>query len=564
MSINRRAFLGLAGTTAAGAGLYYLYPRFLAPGLDAATLGPVVETTAGRIQGLDENGVYTFKGVRYGASTEGARRFMPPVSPEPWTGVREAVTFGQRSYQPFRPMVPEIYDTYTGTGPMTEDCLHLNVWTPQPERGARLPVIVWFHGGGFRTGSGTGIVYHGKELARKHGVVSLTVNHRLNAFGNLYLAETGVDEFRNSSNLAMQDLVLALEWVRDNIEAFGGDPANVTIGGQSGGGGKTACLQAMPSAQGLFHRAIMISTLAHTAITTLEPDEAKESTELLLGRLGLRANQVTELQSLPAEQIIEAMGPASGGGMDRPVGGGEDITMRYTPVMDGRTMVVHPFEPGASPLSPDVPMICGSNESERVPYGNPDAEFWRREITTDAELRQEVKQITGLTDDQEADRLVALYRSNRPNDDHQTLALIIAADNSPLRLSGYTIAEKKYAQGRAPAFLYSFQWRSPVKDGKLRSMHGMELPFFFDNVDAAPLMNGNGADRYPLAHNMAAAFATFARTGNPSHPGMPEWRPFNTQERPTMLFNNNSECVNDPNWEERRALQAIRERSAAV
>jgi para-nitrobenzyl esterase len=520
-----------------------------------------VEIAGGRIRGVAAPGVVAFKGVPYGAPTSGARRFMPPARPEPWSGVREATAFGQRAYQPFRAMVPEIGDALTGTGPMSEDCLRLNVWTPEARRGTRRPVMVWFHGGGFRTGSGNSVFYDGAELARKHDVVVVTVTHRLNALGFLYLAEIGGDAFRNSANVGMQDIQLALEWVRDNVEAFGGNPGYVTIFGQSGGGGKTAILQGMPAAKGLFHRAIIMSTLADTAITALERPEAIESAELLLSRLGLEPTQVRELQALPAERIIAALtggtGRAGGqAGVPSPAG---DISLRFTPVVDGRVLAVHPFHPGASPLAADVPILCGSNETEGVPYANPEDPFWKSEPQDDAALRDRVKRIVRV-DDAEADRLIALYRKGRPGASHGDLALVMAADNSPLRLSSYVIAERKFAQQRAPVYMYYFQWRSPVNSGKLRSMHCMEIPFVFDHADAVPFMTGRGADRYPLATAMSEAWVSFARTGNPGHGGLPAWPAFDPQRRATMVFDTTPRLVDDPYGDERRAMQTIRER----
>jgi para-nitrobenzyl esterase len=447
------------------------------------------------------------------------------VKPAAWTGVRDAFEYGPRAWQPFRPMIPEIGDALTGSGPMDEDCLSLNLWTPSTGAGQR-PVMVWFHGGGQRTGSGNSIFYDGAELARKHNVVAISVNHRLNALGYLWLAGlpgTG-ERFARTSNLPLLDLVAALEWVRDNVARFGGDPRNVTIFGQSGGGGKTAMLSAFPAAKGLFHRAIIMSTLADTAISGLEPARAVEATELLLRRLELTPQTADRLVSMPAKQIVDALtAPAP------------DISLRYVPVVDGKTLPAHPVRTGRirdlSRHSDDARLV----ECEGIPYGNPDDAYWTSEPTTAAELRTRVKQIVSV-DDAEADRLIALYKSHRPNDSFGDLAAVMSGDNSALRTSAYVIAERKFAQGRAPAYLYYFNWRSPVRNGKLRTnaRHGTAVrvrpprqDLVHDRRRFGPRRNRDRDEQHWVA---------FARTGNPNHSGIPQWAAFNPTTWPTMVF----------------------------
>jgi para-nitrobenzyl esterase len=250
-------------------------------------------------------------------------------------------------------------------------------------------------------------------------------------------------------------------------------------------------------------------------------------------------------------------GGASTGQGSQPAQG--DISLRFVPVVDGRTLPSHPFEPAASEISAQVPLIVGSNECEGIPYGNPDDPYWTKEPNTVSELRAEVKRIVGVSD-VEADRLIALYLSHRPPESLGDIAAVIAGDASALRYAGQVIAERKFAQQRAPVFLYSFTWRSPVRNGKLRSMHGMELPFVFDHPDAIAFMTGTGADRYTLAAAMSEAWVSFARSGNPSHPGIPAWTPFNPSERPTMVFGPRVEKVDDPQGEQRKAIDALRAR----
>jgi para-nitrobenzyl esterase len=552
--MNRRTFLDVSSASIVAALLHER--RALArTGLQAR---PVVEIGSGRIRGVIENGVQVFRGIPYGADTTGANRFLPARAPRPWTGVRDAIASGPRAFQPFRPMIPEIGDALTGSGPMSEDCLRLNVWTPATGPGKR-PVLVWFHGGGQRTGSGNSIFYDGQALARSHDIIVVTLTHRLNAFAHVWLAGLpGISSrFADTANLGLRDLVLALEWVRDNIGQFGGDPGNVTIGGQSGGGGKTAMLTALPAAKGLFHRAIIMSTLADTAVTGLSPERARDAAELLLARLGIQVSQAERLQTIPAEAIVAVLtGNGVAGGQAGQPGPAQDISLRYVPVVDGRTLPAHPFEP-ASPLSADIPILTGSNECEGIPYGNPEDPYWTSEPTSDAELRDRVRQLLQVAD-AEATRVIALYRAGRPGDSPGDLATVIAGDASILRQASYTIAERKFSQRRAPVFLYSFNWRSPVRGGKLRCMHCMELPFTFDHPDLLSFMTGTGRDRYELAAKMSAAWAAFVRTGNPNHSAIPRWEPWNPDRWPTMVFDAETRAVNDPWGEERRALAALR------
>ncbi len=552
--MRRRDFLHLSGMPLLVSALSASRAR-----AQSAAPGPMVETAAGRLRGRAREGVVTFKGIRYGASTAGVNRFQPPVRPQHWTGIVDAFEYGPRAWQPLRAMIPEIGDALTGSGPMDEDCLRVNVWAPAIDRGRR-PVMVWFHGGGQRTGSGNSIFYDGSELARKHNVVVVTVTHRLNALGYLWLAGLpGISErFSRASNLPLADLVLALEWVRDNIAQFGGNPANVTIFGQSGGGGKVAMLTAFPAAKGLFHRAIIMSTLADTAVTGLAPARAVEAAELLLGRLGVKASDAERLLQIPAEQMVAALtagaGRAGGQGGQATTG---DLSLRFVPVVDGRTLPAHPFEPAASELSATIPLMIGSNECEGIPYANPDDPYWTREPANMSELRTEVKRLVPVND-ADADRLIGLYRSHRPSESLGEIAAVMAGDASQLRYAGHLIAQRKHVQGRAPVFLYAFTWRSPVRQGKLRSMHCMELPFVFDHPDAISFMTGSGTDRYALAAAMSEAWVAFARSGNPNHAGIPSWTPYEPTAWPTMVFGPQVALINDPHGEERRAIEAVR------
>ena len=307
----------------------------------------IVTTTSGKIRGAMQDRVHAFKGIPYGASTEGAGRFLPPSKPQPWTSVRDALEYGPGSPQIPSNLVPESMAQQPATdGSGNEDCLRLNLWTPALGSGKR-PVMVWFHGGGFSAGSGNWNMYNGGNLAAKHDVVVLTVNHRLNVFGYLYLAELGGEKYAHASNVGMLDTIAALEWVRDNITAFGGDPNNVTIFGQSGGGGKVSTLLAMPAAKGLFHRAIAMSG---STLKGVPHDRATSGAEAFMARLGLKPNQVDELQKMPQAQLLGAMRGVQG--------------LQLSPVTEGHTLPADPFDPVASPLSANVPFMISSTETE--------------------------------------------------------------------------------------------------------------------------------------------------------------------------------------------------------
>jgi len=512
----------------------------------ARTPGATVTTSAGTLRGYIDNSVQVFKGVPYGASTAGAGRFMPPQKPQPWTGVRDAFEWGGRPPQIVGGEPEEMLPSDPREA-QSEDCLVLNIWTPKTGSGRR-PVMVWFHGGGFASGSGSYSIYSGRELARKHDVVAITVNHRLNIFGYLYLAGYG-GKWANSSNVGMLDNVRALEWIKENIAAFGGDAGNVTIFGQSGGAGKVSTLMAMPAAKGLFHRAIAESG---AALTATPKEQAMKTTEQVLARLNLKSDQLDQLQTKSMQEILDVIRPPAGGRGAGPGGGG----LNFGPVLDGASLPANQFDPTAPAMSSAIPFLTGTTATETT-FFQPDA---RLHQIDDVELKNRVKTLVRGTD-ADAEKIIALYRKNQPGRDNIDLFLRMDTDNSFFRQGVETQAERKAAQRGAPVYVYRFEYYSPVRDGRLKAMHCMEIPFVFDNLEAGKIYTGTSPAAQKIADQMSAAWVAFARTGNPSHKGIPSWKPFNADERPTMVFGSGTEArlVNDPGHEERLALKALRE-----
>lgn len=515
--IDRRTFLG----TATG-GLVLISSG---TGFAQAKPGTVVETTSGKVRGLVIDKVHAFKGIRYGASTAGSNRFMPAVKPAPWTGIKETVEWGQEAPQGPHTEIPEVATTIPKLT-VGEDCLALNVWTNSVS--GKRPVMVWLHGGGFTSGNGCYTMYDGANLARAHDVVTVTVNHRLNAFGYMHLAGIGGAKYTNSGNLGMTDIIAALNWVKDNISKFGGDPGNVTIFGQSGGAGKVSTLLAMPAARGLFHRAIIQSG---SNLKGVPMETATQTAQTFLTKVG--AKSVDELQTMPMAQLIAA---ATGFG-------------GFSPVLDGKTLLDGPFDPKAPGLAADVPVLIGTTEYEVTFF--PATKY---DALNDAALHDGFKTLL-KTDDAGADKAIAVYKKGRPGLTNLDYSLILASDN--FRLPVVTEAERKSIQ-KAPVYAYYFKWQSPVSGGKLKAFHTLDIPFAMRNVDEAKGMTGDGKDRYALQDKMSTAWTTFARTGNPNHKGLPAWPTFDTTKRATMILANDCKVENDPNGEERQVTAQLR------
>jgi para-nitrobenzyl esterase len=535
--MKRRDFVGYGAM--AGAGLMLDRTVFAQ---SRRTPGATVKTSAGQVRGYVEDTVQIFKSVPYGASTAGAGRFLPPQKPVPWSGVRDAFEYEGRAPQVVGGEPQEMLYT-DPREPQSEDCLRLHLWTPSTT--GRRPVMVWLHGGGFFSGSGSYGIYSGKELARKHDVVSIALNHRLNAMGFLHLSHFG-GRWANASNVGLLDVARALEWIKENVTSFGGDPANVTIFGQSGGAAKVSTLMAMPAARGLFHKAIAQSG---SQLTAMPRDAAIANTEQLLKQLNISKDTLDRLQTVPLDEIIKAMTAMSGAA---PAG------RMFSPVIDGSSVPLSPWEPAAPKLSAAIPFMTGSTATEGT-FFLPDAQL--RPID-DAEFR---KRVTGLlkVDGAGADRLIALYRKQQPGRENIDLYLRLESDASTFRTGVDTQAERKAMQG-TPVYVYRFEYYSPVREGRLKAMHCMEIPFVFDNIEGGKGFAGSGAAAQRLADQMSAAWVAFARSGNPSHKGIPAWSQFTGGDRNTMVFGAGPDArlVKDPGSEERLALKAIRDAQA--
>jgi para-nitrobenzyl esterase len=516
---------------------------------EAAEPFPFATTFSGPVRGRHDNGVSIFRGIRYGAPPTGPNRFKPSRRPNPWTAPYDAFSFGASAMQmsmgladasassPLKdalaPILPQPEDKLRES----EDCLFLNVWTPGVGDGQKRPVMVWLHGGGFAAGSASWPVYDGTALARNGDVVVVSINHRLNVFGYLYLGDLVGAEYLQSGNAGMLDIMLAIWWVRDNIANFGGDAGNVTIFGESGGGLKVSTLLAMRSARGLIHKAIIQSG---PGVRCLSREAATENTSAILEELKLSMpRDLNKLRELPAAALIEAATEAQ----RKTTATGR--TLWLAPVMDGMTMAGHPFDPVASPAAAKVPLLIGHTRHEGTFFIAADPKFGgftREDLAARAQTMARAKSTA----------LVAALETYRAG--ASPTELIADLWTSTWAFAGsVTIAERKSAQEPA-VYAYMLDWPTPVVGGVLGATHALDLPLVFNNVECARVFVGPGSDPQLLAQRMQAAWVSFARTGNPNCPELPDWPAYDTQSRATMIFNMTCRVENDPLAKVRIAL----------
>ncbi|MBI1358783.1 MAG: carboxylesterase family protein [Alphaproteobacteria bacterium] len=502
-------------------------PGVLGGASEGSDIFHIVETKHGKVQGIANAGVKCFRGIPYGADTGGKNRFMPPKPPASWKGVRNCIGYAPISPQTPSPITGDygqmiMWDRHVGGGGMSEDVLNLNVWSPGVNDNGKRAVMVSYHGGGWATGSGNGPMYDGAQLAKLGDVVVVTVNHRLASLGYTHLTGAGApSDFSHAGNVGVMDMVASLEWVRDNIANFGGDPGRVMVFGQSGGGSKTSCLLGTPAAKGLFHRAAVQSG---SSLRFQTEEQAARSAEMLLKALNITKKNMRDLQKVSWEQILEAQSTLRGA--------------NFSPVMDGKYLPHHSFDPTAPTESRDVPVIISTAlEDAALSLTNWDLD--------EAGLRKVVEtRYPG-----KANEILDMYRFQGPT---KTPYLIQAQFLTDIRARANAIkqAELKSALGGAPAYMYIWEWVSPTFGGKFGAVHGLDVDASFNNYRNNPCGGGDPEGRR-MADMFATTWSTFAKTGNPNNDKIPHWPAYDAKTRSTMLFNSDTRVENDPRGEQR-------------
>lgn len=481
----------------------------------ASDQAPVVKISSGAISGRIDDGVYAFKGIPYAQ----AERFMPPEKPDVWEGVREATEFGPIAMQ---------VNSWSSEDAMDEERLFtVNVWTQGLNDGKKRPVMFWLHGGGFRVGASDDPITHGKNLAKKGDIVLVSVNHRLNVLGYLDLSDFG-EQYANSANVGMLDVVAALGWVNENIQVFGGDPGNVTIFGESGGGGKVGTLMSMPAAQGLFHKAIIQSG---TLINVMTREKSREVGRAVVAKLGLNDENVGALKDVPYKELVRVSNEAKAEilGVRQP---GSSEMFGLVPVPDGVNLLQQPFTPDFADISKDIPLMIGTtlNELVRTAYDE-------KHLTL-AEAKARLAQTYG----DQADKFIELYAQAYPDYTPQDLLSIDTV------FRPYTIrtADARSATRDAPVYSYMLTWKSTVEDGTKGSFHGLDIPLVFDNIELGKHWTGATDEAHSLADTMSSAWINFAKIGNPNVEGvLPPWNAYSRKNGETMIFDIPSTLVNN-------------------
>lgn len=487
----------------------------------------LAQTNDGRLRGTLENGVHVFRGIPYGADTGGTARFQRTRRVAPWSAIRDAIQLGPMcpQYAGAAPFDAQIVSLLTGgyeipSIPPSENCLALNIWTPAVGDGSRRPVMVWCHGGRFSEGSGGNTWCDGGALANQGDVVVVTLNHRLNLFGYLDLQAIAKPGQHRTANVGMLDIIAALEWIRDNIAEFGGDPGNVTLFGSSGGGSKITTLLAMPAAKGLFHKAIVQSATLRGASHTRQ--KQRQVALAFLTQLGLQPSHMDALRNTSAARLLRA-----GKAVEARLGGAVDMGI-FVPVVDGTSLQEQPFGTAAPSISADIPLLIGTNSDEMTLLL--DRSFLSLELQDLPSTLQRWAAIDGPT----AGSLINCYRDMLPAASARGLLVALATDYA-LRSSAIIQAEYKSLQS-APVYMYQFRWRITAYGGIYGATHGAEVPFVFGNVARATGFQAEPAQYQLLQRRMMAAWTAFARTGNPNHADLPDWPEYSATHRSTLCF----------------------------
>lgn len=530
LKISRRTALRLVGASLVAATAHAAGQR-----------APIARTRSGLVEGYWDLGVAAFKGIPYGGRVDGDRRWTPATRPEPWTGKLRANRFGPRAMQNDADnlafLSPELAALLSQGSPpveqwapMSENCLTLNVWSAELGRSAKRPVMVWLHGGGYFSEVPPLWWNEGTNLAKSGDVVVVTVRHRLAAFGYLNLTDLGASDLPHAGNVGNLDLVHALQWVHENIGEFGGDPGNVTIFGESGGGAKVSTLLAMSSAKGLFHKAIIQSG---AGLRVKERAQTAAGASAVIEAAGGSVDRLWEFRSLPAAAIVAAQSKV-----------GAKWLGLTGPMLDPSDLPSHPFDPVATAISADVPIIVGTNRDEASVVFSAIPGVY--DLTWDG-LQKMAAGMFG----ERSDSLIETFKKSRPEATPSNVLFGIST-NQMMRVPSIQLAERKSAQGKAPVFMYLLTYETEVLDGQLGAPHLLDIPFVFNNPNIAYV--GKRAARFELARQMSGAWAAFAHTGHPDHSSIPHWQPYTKDVRATMIFDERPALVNDPDAAERLAF----------
>lgn len=527
--LTRRTVL----TSMVGLGAAATLPAIAQVPAQQGAADPIVRTSYGPVRGRAEQGVLAFRGLRYAAPPIGKLRFKPPQTLASWTDVADASEFGAAAVQvPAQPDMP----AYEKHG---EDCLFLNVWTASLQ--GKRPVMFWLHGGAFSMGAAGRPTYFGDHFARD-GVVLVSVNHRLNVFGYAQLPDSWGPEYASSGMAGMLDIVAALQWVQKNIARFGGDPSNVTIFGESGGGAKVSLLLAMPAAKGLYHKAIIQSGASLEAAPRAY---AQALGGALLDGLGLAPGDTAGLAAIEAQKIFAAQ-EAAVAKVSSLVAPGGFLNSGFVPSANPIDLPRGPFTPDAPAMSAHVPLLIGSNKDEATLFQAFRPDFLAQ---TEADFQNAVRKAYPA----DAERIAAAIRKAYPGYSPPHLIAFLSTAQM-FWLNTIVLAERKASQGAAPVYMYRMDWESPIRDGVLKATHAMELSFVFGTYDAIRDFVGPGDGPPRMAAQMHPAWVAFAKTGNPNTGTLPDWPTYDTQSRSTMIFNLQSRIEKDPLSELRRLM----------